>query len=465
MRKIAFTILALAALAACARETVRPSAPSPPPNVVLLIGDGFGVGAWGLGREWSRHLGRDFVMDRPEAVGFLETHCADELVTDSGAAATAWATGQLTTRHTIGDTPDRLPLLFERLRTADRSFGFVTTSRVTHATPAGFYAHASHRRLEDSVAVYLAPARPTVVLGGGRRHFLPEAEDGARTDERNLLREAEDAGFVVLDRFEDPLPANRPVLGLFSSSHLPHELDREDGEPELSALAIAAIRRLQGEGKPWFLLIEEGRIDSACHDHDGPGVAWNAVRLDRALASVLEEVDLSRTLVLVGADHATTSPTFLETAHSESLDVVTASVEEMERRIFEGEPWAGTPRALEERALPVLDAAVRHTGLEPQDLDRMLVAKNQYERRAAIGKAISRRFGISFISFRDHLSSSQVHGHTQEPVPLRAWGVRAQEAQGVRDHAQLGRWIADVLQLPKGEPARSADTAHVATPD
>ncbi|MGH2570327.1 MAG: alkaline phosphatase, partial [bacterium] len=430
-------VLALVRAPSCEREVGTPPL-SPPPDVVLMVGDGFGVGAWGLARERARLKGRELALDGAEEVGFLETRAADALVTDSGAAATAWSTGQLTTRDTIGDTPANLPLLFERLRDAGRAFGLVTTSRITHATPAPFYARAPHRDLEDSVAVHLVPARPAVALGGGRRHFLPKTEGGSREDGRNLLKEAEAAGFAVLDRFVDPLPPGRPVLGLFHASDLPHELDRKDDEPELAALAVAAIRRLRTEQRPWFLLVEEGRIDSAAHDFDGPGVASDTERLDRALEAVLGEVDLRSTLVILASDHGTASPTFLETAHPESLDVVNASVEAMERRIFEGKPFRGTPAALEEKALPVLDEHARHTGLQPEDLDKMLLAANMYERRAAIGDAISRRFGISFMAYRDLLTSTEVHGHTAEPVPLRAWGVRAREVRGVRDHAELG---------------------------
>jgi len=447
MTKGTIGIFAFVALSACARDG-EPPAPRPP-NVVFLVGDGLGVGAWGLAREWARVEGRELALDHPDAMGFLETRAADALVTDSGAAATAWSTGQLGRRKVIVGSPDGPPLLFERLRSAGRAYGFVTTARVTHATPAPFYARVPDRQLEDSVAVFLVPARPAVALGGGRRHFLPASEEGGeRADGRDLLRQAADSGFAVLDRFEDPLPADRPVLGLFASSHLPHELDRGDDEPDLAELAVAAVRRLRREGKPWFLLVEEGRIDSACHDHDGPGVALDTERLDRALQAVLREVDLERTLVVVASDHATASPALLETAHPESLDVVTSSVERMERRIFGGRPWRGTPAALERHALPVLDESARHTGVGAEDLDRMLLAKDHYERRVAIGQMISRRFGISFISWEDHLASVEVHGHTAEPVPVRAWGVRAEEVRGMHDHAELGRWIADVMGLP-----------------
>ncbi|MBZ0268090.1 alkaline phosphatase, partial [bacterium] len=278
--------------------------------------------------------------------------------------------------------------------------------------------------------------------------------------------EARAAGVAVLEEFAAPLPVDRPVLALLASSHLPHEVDRRGDQPDLPDLVLAALERLEAEDRPYFLLVEEGRIDQACHDHDGPGVAANVLRLDRAVRAVLERVDPARTLVVVTADHTTDSPTWHETSHPESLDVVSMSVELMERKIFGGKAWMGTPRALEEKALPVLDEAARQTGLAATDLDRLVTGKNHYDRATAIGSAISRRFGISFLSYRDHLSSSEVHGHTGDPVPVRAWGVRSGEVAGVRDHAGFGRWLRDVMELPEmpGAPGGGGNAADGSTP-
>jgi alkaline phosphatase len=452
------TLIAGVLGAACAKEVVEPPPPPPPPpNVVLVIGDGFGAGAWSLAREWARTRGEELVLDHGSAVGFLEVHAGDALVTDSGAAATAWSTGRLGPRFRVGPAEgEEVIPLFERLRAAGRAFGLATTSRITHATPAGFYARVPDREREDEIAVQLLDARPDVAIGGGRRHFRPRAAGGSRTDGRDLLSEAEADGIAVRSELAGPLPVDRPVLALLAESHLPHELDREEDEPDLAELAVAAVRRLEATGRSWFLLVEEGRIDSAAHDHDGPGLALNTVRLDRAVRALIEVTDRERTLVVVGSDHATASPVFLEFAHPESLEVVTASIERMAERIFEGRAWRGTPAELEEKAIPILDRGARHTGLRPETLDGLITAANRYDRRAVLGTAVSRRFGIAFLPCEDQVASAEVHGHTGEPVPVRAWGPRASEVAGVRDHGELGRWIAEVLELP---PAAAPDSA------
>lgn len=464
-RKIV-TVVALTVLAACAwtaNETVDPPEPAGPPNVVLLVGDGFGVGAWGLARAWADRLGRPLALDEAEAWGFLDTRCLDELVTDSAAAATAWSTGRLGKRMRVGFPGEDVPNLFERLREAERAYGFVTTARVTHYTLAPFYARATHRGLEDDVAVQLVEAPPDVAIGGGARHFLPEAAGGHRTDGRDLLGEARESGIEVLRDSPDSLPGEASVLAILADSHLPHDLDRGPGDPDLAELSTAALRRLRATGRPWFLLVEAARIDHAAHDHDGAGLVRNTLQLDRALEAVLAETDRSRTLVVVASAHETGNPALLESAHPESLEVVSASVEAMEERIFGGRPWRGTPASLREAALAVLDGGARHTGLSGEDLDRLLSAVDVYERRMALGSAVSRRFGIAFLAPEDRRSPGRRHGHTGDPVPVRAWGPRAAEIGGIRDHAALGRWIADVLELSSPGDADSAATAPIDT--
>jgi alkaline phosphatase len=255
------------------------------------------------------------------------------------------------------------------------------------------------------------------------------------------------------------------VLALLAASHLPHELDRGDDDPALADLAVAAVRRLDSTGRPWFLLVEGARIDHSGHDHDGPGLVRDTIGFDRAIRAVLDAVDPARTLVIAAADHETANPTLLEFAHPESLDVVTRSVEAMEELIFGGQAWPGAPESLEDRALPVLDEGARHTGLAASDLDRLLRARNVYERRTALGNALSRRFGIAFIDYRDHVASDRAHGHTGDLVPVHAWGVRAGEVRGVRTHAELGAWIADVLALPAGEAAAASSPDRIDTAD
>ena len=448
-------LLPLALAASCGRES-RPA--GGPPNVVFFVGGGFGSGAWAVGRALGIAQGQHLVLDDAPYLGFLDTRSQDALVTDSAAAATEWATGRPGKNRVIGSTPAApLPNLFERQASAGRGAGFITTTRVTHATPAPFYARTRDRGDEQAIAAQLVEAMPTVAIGGGRSEFLPKAAGGRRTDGRDLLREARDKGIAVLDSLVTPLPKEKKVLLLLADSNLPHDVGAP--QPDLAELVVAAIRRLSAQGDGWFLLVEEGRIDHAGHDHDGPTLARDVLRLDRAVMAALREVNLKRTLVVVTADHGTGNPNLHERAHPESLDVVTQTVEDMAARIFDGKPWKGTPAALQAKALPILMKGARHAGLTSTDVDLLLTAPDDGDRTAVLGTAISRRFGIVFMPIEDRFTSKRLGGQTGDPVPVRAWGVRASEVHGVRDHAAMGRWLADVLRLPvtpapKSTPAK-----------
>ncbi len=449
-QRLILSAVLLVVLAACAREVSTPPAPvQNPMNVVLVIGDGFGIGAWSLAHAVAAVRGDTLALSGPAETGFLSTSCADALVTDSAAAASAWSTGVLGKRFAIAppDSTQGASLLFDELRARGRSHGFVTTTRVTHATPAPFYARVGHRDEEDSIAAQLVRAAPDVAIGGGLVHFLPRGKGGARADKRDLVAAAEKAGIAVLRKWETPLPTRKPVLALLAQSHLPHELDRR-GEPDLAELVTAAIAKLDATDKPWFLLVEEGEIDIAAHAHDAAGVAANTLRLDRCIAAIRRVVDPAKTLVVLTADHATSGPSILEFAHPESLEIATASIERMDARIFGSGPWVGTPRGLEHHAVEVLDEGSAHTGLSGGDLDALLTMRTPGDRAAALGTILSRRFGIAFIPLEDHVRSTAVHGHTAELVAVRAWGPRAEEVRGLRDHAALGRWLRDVLGAP-----------------
>jgi alkaline phosphatase len=179
----------------------------------------------------------------------------------------------------------------------------VTTTRVTHATPAATYAHSPDRNWEnDSEMLGFTNAAecrdiarqwietaygdgPEVLLGGGRGSFFPvtqadpEYDDqlGLRLDERNLVAEwkqrRQDGVYVWNKAQFDAAPTDKPLLGLFEPSHMHYEHDRpkdKAGEPSLAEMTSAAIVRLNAiatakGGQGYVLLVEGGRIDHAHH--------------------------------------------------------------------------------------------------------------------------------------------------------------------------------------------------------
>ena len=449
MKRIALTCAALGLLIACAREQAPPA---PPPNVVLVVAHGFGVGAWSLARLSMQAAAESLALDSADSFGFLATDGDGALVLAAERAVDAWSRGEDAQRHE--DTRAArapAPPLARSLADAARAFGLVTTGRVTGDAAALLLGvrdrgEGDASREEDERALELLAGKPRVMLGGGRRHFLPQASEGLRQDERDLLAEAARRGWSVVDTLPDSVDVGGPLLGLFTESRYPHELDRAN-EPTLEEMTLAALRHLNASGEPWFLLVEEGCLDAAARDHDAAGLAADARRLDRAVAAILERVDRSQTLVVVVGGLARAAPAVLAGAHPESLSVVSSSVERLEWRIF-GTGFQGTPEELERIALPALDQEARHTGLSSQDLDHLLTSSRRSDRKSVLGTILSRRFGIAFLAPEDQARDGAEEGLLAELVPIRAWGPRAPELTGIRTHAQLGRWLREVLELP-----------------
>ncbi len=269
----------------------------------------------GNARDGQLHL------DTIDNVAFVRTYCANTMVTDSAASATAYSTGQKTNAGMIGVDSDgeALETILEAAKAAGKSVGLVSTARITHATPASFVAHVRSRNDESTIAAQLVDyGEVDVVLGGGREYFIPREDGGGQRDERDLLAEAEEKGYEVLETREDfdrilwrgqAGVAPQKILGLFSGSHMSYEVDRPkdgSGEPSLAEMTELAIALLRRNPNGYFLMVEGGRVDHANHQNEGLRATTDFVAFDDAIAVGLDWVKRDPGLVFVAtADHET----------------------------------------------------------------------------------------------------------------------------------------------------------------
>jgi len=284
-----------------------------PLRVILFIGDGMGAAhrqaaAWmGFGKDGQ------LVMDGLPIQGSLRTLSAGNQVTDSAAAATAMASGVITRNKLIGLTAegDEVTTALDKAQEQGLAVGLVTTTQLTHATPAAFAAHTDNRWDMSGIAPQLLEAEVDVLLGGGENYFLPRGsqgchpEDGKREDNRNLVVEAQQAGYhTVCGPAElvnlDAADTDR-LLGLFADEALPRPY-----QPSLAQMTQAAVKVLSRDPEGFFLVVESGRIDWASHGN----VSLNAIRdtlaLDEAVQVGLDFADHhANTLLIVTADHET----------------------------------------------------------------------------------------------------------------------------------------------------------------
>ena len=202
-------------------------------------------------------------------------------------------------------TPDgRKPVtLVQKMNAAKKRCGLVTTATATHATPAGFAVTVAKRSDQKTIAAQYLERGVDVVLGGGVQYFNEDLQAAYRK-----------AGYgVVLDRDQLLADAGKaPLLGLFSKSHIPFEIDRlnsaelKASTPTLSEMTKVALQRLSSAPDGFFLLVEGGRIDHAGHGNDGAAAIREQVAFDEAIATVLAFVDMNPdTLLVITTDHGT----------------------------------------------------------------------------------------------------------------------------------------------------------------
>jgi alkaline phosphatase len=326
-------------------------------QVVLFVGDGMGVTTVSAGRilagQSQGKPGEEHALsfEKFGHVALIKTYNTDMQVPDSAGTMSAIMTGEKTRFGvlSVDSSVERrnckqalegvLPTLLEAAEQAGYATGIVTTTRVTHATPAAAYAHTPERDWEDDAAMpadaLAAGCRDLarqfvefpfgdgvdVLLGGGRANFLPEAVidpehqelKGRRKDGRHLIDEwlgrRPDRQFVWNKSGMDALTGEGQVLGLFEPSHMNWEVDRGKdvgGEPSLAEMTQFALDRLAARNRNFLLIVEGGRIDHGHHAGSAHKALHDVIALDAAVAVAAERVHIRKGLVLVTADHSHT---------------------------------------------------------------------------------------------------------------------------------------------------------------
>lgn len=268
-----------------------------PKNVIFMIGDGMG-----MPQIYATMVskGSPLEIERCKHVGYAKTYCSNRFTTDSGAAATALATGVKTKYEMIGMNPDSVPVE-SILEQADRnglSTGMVVSCAVTHATPAGYIAHQINRKMYEEIAADFLKTDIDVFIGGGKKYF------DSRKDNRDLIRELKDKDYQVAFDLDGVKKVNSGKLAaLIHEDQPPAMPERGDLLPES---AMAAINILSKNKKGFFLMIEGSQIDWAGHANDIDWIVRETIDFDKTIGKVLDFAEKDgNTLVIITADHET----------------------------------------------------------------------------------------------------------------------------------------------------------------
>ncbi len=319
-------------------------------NVILFIADGMGISTITAARIFDGQSRGESGEENSLSfetfpyVALVKTYNTDAQTPDSAGTASAMNTGVKTRigaintwsqQHDCYGPVKTFPApLAQLLEQRGLATGIVSTARVTHATPAAVYGHSPSRAWESDTQ--MPPAKRAegcrdladqlinfphgdgidLVLGGGRKAFLPAGEGGERVDRRNLLQEwlgRSEAHTLVtgVAEFRELSAPHRvngrhaSIMGLFTASHMSYEADRQNAaEPSLAEMTGFAIDHLSHNKDGYFLMVEGARVDHAHHSTNAYRALSDAQAFSEAVRAALQRVDLDDTLILVTADHS-----------------------------------------------------------------------------------------------------------------------------------------------------------------
>lgn len=367
-------------------------------NIIVFIGDGMGLTTITAGRifkgQYLKHgFGEEEMLafDEFPYTGLAKTYNVDKQVPDSAGTATAifcgsktdyGAIGMDTTRSKVDAGQGRLKSIMDWAQAEGKRTGIVTTTRITHATPASTYARIYHRDWEcdtklpaESVGKHVDIARQlvenapgnkfNVVMGGGLSpmgalrinesntvRFEGDTEEVcARGDGRNLVDEWLKLGNnekrVFVQSQEELSKINfgetDHLLGLFRNNHITYSIARQEGEPSLKEMTEAAIRVLErgDDSKGFMLMVEGGRIDQAHHQNYARAAMREVFEFDMAIQAALDLTDDEETLILVTADHS--HSVTLNGYPTRGADILGFANKTTERVVYETISYANGP--------------------------------------------------------------------------------------------------------------------------
>jgi alkaline phosphatase len=279
-----------------------------PKNLILFIGDGMGSTVINATRLQFYGKGGALTIDSFPHTAKVKTSSLETWVTDSAAAATAMATGKKVPNGTLSVVRDSsnekpsipAPTLLEIATKAGKKVGLLTTTHITDATPAAFYAHVENRKNTERIVQDLGLSPVNLIMGGGwkdlksqesllRKHFAIE---------RNVFSAKKCEG------------ADQKIIGAFADEDLPPAIETNSTGPlTLMKLSELALECLSASKNGFFLMVESEDIDESLHSRNIPQALYAARELDLAIDHTIKWLTRNKlkhnTLILVTADHDT----------------------------------------------------------------------------------------------------------------------------------------------------------------
>ena len=311
--------------------------------VFYFIGDGMGSNQV-LGAEMYRSALQGEPLGRVQTLmttfpysGSASSYSKSNGITDSAAAGTCLATGQKTKNGMLGLGPDsaRLTTIAEELKAQGWGIGIMTTVAIDHATPGAFYGHVAKRSMYYEIGQQLSESGFDF-FGGAGFHY-PQGKKNK--EEVNLYRLAEERGYTVVHGMEElsEIPESRYTdiskmilvqkdddQGTKHGSNLSYAIDRKEGDLTLRQIVSTAIPFLAARHERFFMMVEGGMVDYACHGDDAATAFGEVWDMDEAMreAYAFYQQHPDETLIVVTADHETGGLALGNSDYTLHLDVL-----------------------------------------------------------------------------------------------------------------------------------------------
>lgn len=440
--------------------------------VFYFIGDGMGSNQV-LGAEMYRSAVQGNPLGRVQTLmttfpysGHASTYSKSNGITDSAAAGNCLATGKKTKNGMLGMNEDTVHVttIAEKLKDKGWGVGIMTTVAIDHATPAAFYAHVEKRNKYYKIGEQLARSDFDFFGGAGFHH-----PQGKHDDKRvNLYRNAEKAGYTIAHGYEEAqkivesseAKVERLILvqetddqGAKHGDNLPYAIDRKEGDLTLAQIVSTAIPFLDKRYDRFFMMVEGGMIDYACHADDAATAFGETWDMDEAMRVAFDfyKKHPEETLIVVTADHETGGLALGNSDYTLHLDLLQNqkcsawALSDMFTQLFK----ANKKPAWEEVKKIYSDnlgfwTNVEISGDEEKELKviykaackgKSKDAENMYKNINALGEA-----GIALLNKKAHIGWT-TRAHSAHAVPIFAIGAGAERFSGWHDNTEIAPLI------------------------
>ena len=444
--------------------------------VFYFIGDGMGSNQV-LGAEMYRSALQGEPLGRVQTLmttfpysGHASTYSKSNGITDSAAAGTCLATGTKTRNGMLGLDQDsaHLTTIAEELKAQGWGIGIMTTVAIDHATPAAFYAHVPARNSYYKIGKQLCESQFDFFGGAGFHHPQGKHDD----KKENLYRMAEQAGYTIAHGYQEAqtivenqkAEVERLILvqkgdtGMVHGDNLPYAIDRKEGDLTLKEIVGTAIPFLNKRYDRFFMMVEGGMIDYACHGDDAATAFGETWDMDEAMrvAYAFYQAHPDETLIIVTADHETGGLALGNsdyTLHLDQLQYQKCSawiLSDLFSTLFKENKkpsWAQVQQIYREQ-LGLWDN-IEVSKDEEKELKSLYKAsckhkakdaKTMYKTINALGDA-----GVALVNKKAHIGWT-TRAHSAHAVPIFAIGAGAEKFSGWHDNTEIAPLILEATK-------------------